>query len=77
MEVITLILLGALAVAFIGSVISDKFEFPIMAILLTFCSFVGISKDASIAEDTVMLLYVPLITVGLFSIASFFRSKVH
>lgn len=76
MEVITLIMLGALAIAFIGSVITTKFEFPIMSILLTFCAFVAVNKDVSIASDIVMLLYVPILAMGLFSIGSFFRMKV-
>ena len=75
MEIITGILIGALALAFIGSILSDRFEFSIMAILLTFCSFVAIEKDAGISADVVMLLYVPVVAMGLFSIGTFFKAK--
>ena len=76
MEIITGIMLGALAVAFIASVITARFEFGIMALLLTFCSFVAIVKDATIPQDVVMLLYVPVVAMGMFSAGSFFRVKV-
>ena len=76
MDIITGILLLALCVAFVGAIIVNRLEFCVMSILLTFCSFVAIVKDASIPEDLVMLLYVPVIAIGLFSIASFFRVKV-
>lgn len=71
-----MIMVGALAAAFIGSVLTNRFEFPIMSILLTFCSFVAINKDTTIASDLVTLVYLPVIAMGLFSIASFFRAKV-
>ena len=76
MDIITGILLLALCVAFVGAIIVNRLEFCVMSILLTFCSFVAIVKDASIPEDLVMLLYVPVVAIGLFSIASFFRVKV-
>lgn len=76
MEIITLILLVALVGAFIGTVLSDRWEFCIMSILLTFCGFIATTKDATIDSDLVMLLYVPIIAVGMFSIAHFFKVKV-
>lgn len=76
MDIITGILLLALCVAFVGAIIVNRLEFCVMSILLTFCSFVAIVKDASIPNDLVMLLYVPVVAIGLFSIASFFRVKV-
>ena len=76
MEIITLIMLVGLALAFIATVLTDRFEFGVMALLLTFCSFVAVVKDASIDQDIVMLLYVPIIFMGLFSAGSFFRVKV-
>ena len=76
MDIITGILLLALCVAFVGAIIVNRLEFCVMSILLTFCSFVAIVKDTSIPNDLVMLLYVPVIAIGLFSIASFFRVKV-
>lgn len=76
MEIITGIMVGALAVAFIATVITDRFEFGIMAMLLTFCAFVAIVKDTTIPSDLVMLLYVPVIAMGMFSAGSFFRVKV-
>lgn len=76
MEAITLILLGGLVAAFVGAILTDRFEFNIMSIMLTFCAFVAVNKDASLVSDTVMLLYVPIIAMGLFSIASFFRAKI-
>lgn len=76
MEIITIILLVALVGAFIGAVLSNRWEFCIMSILLTFCSFIAITKDTTIANDLVMLLYVPTIAIGMFSIAQFFKVKV-
>ena len=76
MEIITLILLGALVCAFIGAVLTDKWEFSIMSILLTFCSFVAIGKDPDVVGDMAMLLYVPIISIGLFSVTQFFKAKV-
>lgn len=76
MEIITIILLVALVGAFIGAVLSNRWEFCIMSILLTFCSFIAITKDTTIADDLVMLLYVPTIAVGMFSIAQFFKARV-
>lgn len=76
MEIITIILLVALVGAFIGAVLSNRWEFCIMSILLTFCAFVGVAKDTSISNDVVMLLYVPIIAVGMFSITQFFKVKV-
>lgn len=76
MEIITIILLVALVGAFIGAVLSNRWEFCIMSILLTFCAFVAVAKDTSISKDVVMLLYVPIIAVGMFSITQFFKVKV-
>ena len=76
MDIITGILLLALCVAFVGAIIVNRLEFCVMSILLTFCSFVAVVKDTSIPNDLVMLLYVPIVAIGLFSIASFFRVKV-
>lgn len=76
MDIITIIVLVGLILAFIGAILTNKFEFSIMAILLTFCSFVAVTKDVSIAKDLVMILYVPIVAVGLFSVAQFFKSKV-
>ena len=76
MEIITIILMVGLVGAFVGSILTNRWEFCIMSILLTFCTFVAITKDTEIAKDTVMLLYVPTIAIGLFSIAQFFKVKV-
>lgn len=76
MDIITGIMIGALAVAFIAAVITDRFEFGIMAMLLTFCAFIAVANDETIPEDLVMLLYVPIIAMGMFSAGSFFRVKV-
>lgn len=76
MEIITIILLVSLVGAFIGAVLSNRWEFCIMSILLTFCAFVAVAKDTSISNDVVMLLYVPIIAVGMFSITQFFKVKV-
>lgn len=76
MEIITIILLIGLVGAFIGAVLTNRWEFCIMSILLTFCGFIAVAKDASITNDVVMLLYVPIIAVGMFSITQFFKVKV-
>lgn len=76
MDIITGIMLIALVGAFVGAIMVNRLEFCVLSILLTFCSFVAIVKDTSIPQDLVMLLYVPVIAIGLFSIASFFRVKV-
>ena len=76
MDIITGIMVGALAIAFIASVITARFEFGIMALLLTFCAFVAIANDTTIPKDLVMLFYVPVVAMGLFSAGSFFRVKV-
>ena len=75
MEIITGILLGALALCFIGAMMTEKYEFPIMGILFVFCSFVAIQKDAGITDDMVMLLYVPIVAIGLFCIGAFFKAN--
>lgn len=76
MEIITGIMLGALAICFIAAIMTDRFEFGLMALLFTFCAFVAVVKDTTIPKDLVMLLYVPIIAMGMFSVASFFRVKV-
>ena len=76
MDIITGVILIGLTIAFIGAIFTKKFELSIMSILLVFCSFVAVTKDASIADDLVTILYIPIIAIGLFSIATFFKSKV-
>lgn len=76
MEIITGIMIGALAVCFVAAIMTERFEFGLMALLFTFCSFVAVVKDTTIPSDLSMLLYVPIIAMGLFSVASFFRVKV-
>lgn len=76
MEIITGIMIGALAVCFVAAIMTNRFEFGIMALLFTFCAFVSVAKDTTIPDDLVMLLYVPIVAMGLFSVASFFRVKV-
>ena len=76
MDIITGIILIGLVISFIGAIFTKKFELSIMSILMVFCSFVAITKDATIPEDWLMLLYVPIVAVGLFSVAQFFKSKV-
>ena len=76
MEIITGIMIGALAVCFVAAIMTERFEFGIMALLFTFCAFVSVVKDTTIPSDLVMLLYVPIVAMGLFSVASFFRVKV-
>lgn len=76
MDIITGVILIGLVIAFIGAIFTKKFELSIMAILLVFCSFVAITKDTSISADIVTLLYIPVVAMGLFSIAQFFKSKV-
>lgn len=76
MDIITGIMLIALACAFIGAVMINRIEFSILSIIFTFCSFVAVTKDTSIASDMVMLLYIPIIAMGMFTIASFFKVKV-
>jgi hypothetical protein len=76
MDIITMILLGALVLAFIGAVLTNKVEFCILSLLLTFCSFIAIAKDTAIEQDLVMLLYVPIIAIGLFTVSQFFKVKV-
>lgn len=69
-------MIGALAIAFIATVLTARFEFGIMALLFTFCSFVAVVNDTTIDEKLVMLLYVPIVAMGMFSVGSFFRVKV-
>lgn len=76
MDIITGIMLIGLVAAFIGAVMISRMEFCVLSILMTFCSFVAVVKDSSIPDDLVMLIYIPIIAMGLFSIASFFRIKV-
>lgn len=76
MEIITAIMLGALAISFIATILSDRFEFGIMALLFVFCAFIAIVKDGTIDKDVVMLLYVPVVAMGMFTVGSFFRVKV-
>ena len=76
MDPITLIMLIALVGAFIGAIMVNKIEFSILSIIFPFCSFVAVAKDTSIPDDMVMLLYVPIIALGMFSIVSFFKAKV-
>ena len=76
MDIITGAILIGLVIAFIGAILTNKFEFSIMSILMTFCAFVAVSKDVEIPKDIVMILYVPIVAIGLFSITQFFKSKV-
>ena len=76
MDIITGIILIGLVITFTGAIFTNKFELSILSILLVFCSFVAITKDATIPADWVMLLYAPIVAVGLFSVAQFFKSKV-
>ncbi len=76
MEIITGIMLGALAVCFVATVITNRFEFGILSLIFTFNSFVAVANDVTIPKDLVMLLYVPIIAMGMFSVAAFFRVKV-
>lgn len=76
MDIITGAILIGLVIAFIGAILTNKFEFSIMSILMTFCSFVAVTKDVEIPNDIVMILYVPIVAIGLFSITQFFKSKV-
>ena len=75
MDIITGVILIGLVIAFIGAIFTNKYELSIMSVLLVFCSFVAITKDASIPDDLVTILYVPIVAIGLFSIASFFKAK--
>ena len=76
MEIITGIMIAALAMCFVAAIMTNRFEFGIMALLFTFCSFIAVVKDTTIPSDLVMLFYVPIIAMGMFSVASFFRVKV-
>lgn len=76
MDIITGIMLIGLVASFIGAIMVRKMEFCILSILMTLCSFVAVVKDTSIAGDLVMLLYIPIVAIGLFSIGSFFNMKV-
>ena len=76
MDIITGIMLIGLVASFIGAIMVSRMEFCVLSILFTFCSFVAVVKDVSIPSDLVMLIYIPIIAMGMFSIASFFRIKV-
>lgn len=76
MDIITGAILIGLTIAFIGAILTSKFELCIMSVLMSFCAFIAVTKDATIAKDIVMVLYVPILAIGLFSISQFFKSKV-
>ena len=69
-------MLGALAITFIITVFTSRYEFGIMALMFTFSSFIAVVKDVTLDQDTVMLLYLPIIAMGMFSVGSFFKVKV-
>lgn len=76
MDTITIIMLIGLVGSFILTIFKNRIEFSVLSLIFTFGSFVAVTKDAEIVEDLVMLLYVPIIAMGGFTIASFFKVKV-
>lgn len=69
-------MLAALALCFVATVLTRRFEFGLMSLLFTFNSFIAVVRDTTIPDDMSMLFYVPIIGMGLFSVAAFFKVKV-
>lgn len=76
MDIITGVMIGGLVLSFLGTVLKNRIEFCILSLIFTFCSFIAVVKDTSIASDVVMLFYIPIIAMGMFTISNFFKVKV-
>ena len=76
MDTITIIMLIGLVGSFLLTILKNRIEFSILSLIFTFGSFVAVTKDAEIAQDLVMLLYIPIIAMGAFTVSAFFKVKV-
>lgn len=76
MDTITGVMIGGLVLSFLGTVLKNRIEFCILSLIFTFCSFIAVTKDTEIAQDVIMLFYIPIIAMGMFTVSAFFKVKV-
>ena len=76
MDIITGVMITGLVLSFVGTVFKNRLEFCILSLIFTFASFVAVTKDVEIPADLVMLFYVPIVAMGLFTVSAFFKVKV-
>lgn len=76
MEPVTILCIIALAMFFVLAVFTHKFEFSILSLIMGFGTFIAITQDTTISQDIVMVLYVPLIAIILFTFVQIWRAKI-
>lgn len=76
MDTITIIMLIGLVGSFILTIFKNRIEFSVLSLIFTFGSFIAVTKDAEVVQDLAMLLYIPIVAMGAFTIAAFFKVKV-
>ena len=76
MDIITGVMIIGLVLSFLGAILKNRLEFCILSLIFTFASFIAVAKDTEIAQDLVMLFYIPIIAMGLFTVSAFIKVKV-